>query len=397
MWVIRIAEHHAAPVVSNDRFDEYRRAFPWLAARRVAVVLTGDAALLQGDALDGSGQLPESPAALREEIERLRQSAEAAHARTEDVVALRGRVAHLEGSLAREQARSAEAQAETDRLNKDLSEERRLTDRLRQELRQHPEQLARLSTQLADAQADAATARGQRDALQDRVRDLERQLQQLSVRRPEERGAAATRADLDALTSQLRGEIRDLARGLKDVQSPLPRILAMTREVREAVTGIQASQGHTTEALQRLEQASESLSDTADYLVALAEEDHDAAFDDEDLGDDAELDEDEDQDEDFETANDAEDVVDADGRRHRIWQQRERPRPRAASDASYMDSEEWQSEFERIEAAWMAGRRVGDPHEAINFLHLLSDLHFDNRAPSEVLASFDRFRHSRRR
>ena len=128
LWVIHIAEHHAAPVVSNDRFDEYRRAFPWLTARRVAVVLTGDAALLQGDALDGSGQLPESPAALREEIERLRQSAEAAHARTEDVVALRGRVAHLEGSLAREQARSAEAQAETDRLNKDLSEERRLTD-----------------------------------------------------------------------------------------------------------------------------------------------------------------------------------------------------------------------------------------------------------------------------
>ena len=45
-----------------------------------------------------------------------------------------------------------------------LSEKRRLIDTLRQELRQHPDQLARLSTQLADAQADAATARGQRDA-----------------------------------------------------------------------------------------------------------------------------------------------------------------------------------------------------------------------------------------
>jgi len=47
-----------------------------------------------------------------------------------------------------------------------------------------------LSKELAEAQEDAATARGQRDALQGRVRDLKRQVQQLSARRPEERGAA---------------------------------------------------------------------------------------------------------------------------------------------------------------------------------------------------------------
>src|SRR5437870_4485095 len=105
-------------------------------------------------------------------------------------------------------------------------------------------------------------------------------------RPPEERGATATRSDLDALAGQLRGEIRDLARALKDVQSPLPRILAMTRDVREAVTGIQASQGQTGQALQRLEQASASLAITTDYLVALAEEDE---GEDEDFGEDEEL------------------------------------------------------------------------------------------------------------
>lgn len=36
-WVISIADHHGAPVVSNDRFDEYRNSFPWLSERRVAV------------------------------------------------------------------------------------------------------------------------------------------------------------------------------------------------------------------------------------------------------------------------------------------------------------------------------------------------------------------------
>jgi len=106
LWVIGIADHHGAPVVSNDRFDEYRARFPWLRERRVAVVLADHAALLQGDALDGSGRPPESPAALREEIERLRQSAAAAQSRVEDVVALRGRVARLEGHLARQPGRS---------------------------------------------------------------------------------------------------------------------------------------------------------------------------------------------------------------------------------------------------------------------------------------------------
>jgi len=85
VWVISIADHHAAPVVSNDRFDEYRPRFPWLSERRVAVVLVEHAALLQGDALDGSGQPPASQATLREEVERLRQSAAVAHSRAEDV------------------------------------------------------------------------------------------------------------------------------------------------------------------------------------------------------------------------------------------------------------------------------------------------------------------------
>jgi predicted nucleic acid-binding Zn-ribbon protein len=195
----------------------------------------------------------------------------------------------LEGYLAREQARSAEAQAEAERIGEVLADERRTVDALRQELRQHPEQLARLSPELADAQADAATARGQRDALQDRVRDLERQVQQLGARRPEERGAAATRSDLDALGNQLRGEIRDLTRAPKDVQSPLPRILAMTREVREGVAGIQKSEGLTAEALERLERASESLAITTDYLVAIGEEDEEAE-DDEGFADEGEED-----------------------------------------------------------------------------------------------------------
>jgi ABC-type transporter Mla subunit MlaD len=94
------------------------------------------------------------------------------------------------------------------------------------------------------------------------VRELERRVQQLGARRPEERGAAATRSDLDALGNQLRGEIRDLARALRDVQSRLPRIPAMTREVRESVTGVQASQRQAGETLERLEKASASLAMT---------------------------------------------------------------------------------------------------------------------------------------
>jgi hypothetical protein len=279
----------------------------------------------------------------------------------------------LEGHLAREQARSAEAQAEAERISQLLADERRTVDTLRQELRQHPERLARLSNQLADVLADAATARGQRDALQDRERDLERQVQQLGARRPEERGAAATRLDLDALAGQLRGEIRDLARVLKDVQSPLPRILAMTRVVREAVIDIQTSQGHTSDALGRLEQASESPAITADYLVALAEGDE---GEDEDFGaDEEEL--------------QATDV--SDGRAEPAASTENDTAP-VAGDVQTADPDDWQAEFERVEEAWLAGRRVGDAHEAINFLQLLPDLHFDDVAPSDILAALDRFR-----
>lgn len=372
LWVITIADHHGAPVVSNDRFDEYRARFPWLSERRVAVVLVEHAALLQGDALDGSGRPPTSAAALHEEIDRLRETAAAEHTRAEDVVALRGRLAHLEGLLAREQARSAAAQAEAERISGLLADERRTLDTLRQEIRHHPEQLLHLSNQLAEAQADAATARGQRDALQDRVRELERQIHQLSARRPEERGAGATRSDLDALGSQLRGEIRDLARALKDVQSPLPRILAMTREVRESVTGVQASQRQAGETLERLERASESLTLTADYLVALAEDDH-------------ELEDDQDEGEDFEQDDEAE----ATGEAHEGV---ESETPPSSPMTTRADAEDWRSEFDRVEEAWLAGRTVGDAHEALNFLHLISDLHLEDSDSSDIIAAFDRFR-----
>lgn len=372
LWVIGIADHHAAPVVSNDRFDEYRARFPWLSERRVAVVLVEHAALLQGDALDGSGRPPASQATLREEVERLRETAAAAHSRAEDVAALGSRLARLEGRLAREQARSAEAQAETERLGQLLAEERRTVDTLRQELRAHPQQLSRLSGELAEVQEDAATARGQRDALQDRVRDLERQVQQLSARRTEERGVAATRSDLDALGNQLRGEIRDLARALKDVQSPLPRILAMTREVREGVAGIQKSQDHAGEAMERLERATETLAITPDYLVAIAEED-DEGEDDVDLADDAA------DDTALEVGDGGDDTADEEAHG-------------AAAARADAGSDDWQAEFERIEEAWLAGRTTGDAHEALNFLHLVSDLRLDDAEPSEIIATFDRFR-----
>jgi hypothetical protein len=378
VWVISLADHHGAPVVSNDRFDEYRASFPWLSERRVAVVLVEHAALLQGDALVASGRPPASQAALREELERLRQSAAIAHSRAEDVAALRRRLARLEGHLAREQARSTEAQAETERLSELLADERRTVDTLRHELRAHPEQLSRLSKELAETQEDAATARGQRDALQDRVRDLERQVQQLGSRRPEERGAAATRSDLDALGNQLRGEIRDLARALKDVQSPLPRILAMTREVREGVAGIQKSEDHSSEALERLERASESLAMTTDYLLAIAEED--------------EEDEDEDEDEDGSVYEGEADLADSalevvDGGRGA-----DEDAPGTAKAKADTEYDDWRAEFARVEEAWLAGRTGGDPHEALNFLHLLSDLRLQDAAPSDIIAAFDRFR-----
>jgi hypothetical protein len=147
------------------------------------------------------------------------------------------------------------------------------------------------------------------------------------------------------------------------VQSPLPRILAMTREVRESVTGVQASQRQAGETLERLEKASESLAMTTDYLVALAEED-----DDED---------DEDQDE--AQAEDAavEDIEAGTS---------------SASDQTKADRDDWRSEFDRIEEAWLAGRVVGDAHEALNFLHLVADLHLEELEPCAILAVFDRFR-----
>ena len=38
-----------------------------------------------------------------------------------------------------------------------------------------------------------------------------------------------------------------------------------------------------------------------------------------------------------------------------------------------------------------AGRTLGDAHETVSFLHLLTDLHFDDVAPSDILAAFARF------
>ena len=36
LWVIGIADHHGAPVLSNDSFDEYRPSYPWLSERSAA-------------------------------------------------------------------------------------------------------------------------------------------------------------------------------------------------------------------------------------------------------------------------------------------------------------------------------------------------------------------------
>ncbi len=378
LWVLSIAEHHGAPVVSNDRFDEYRADFEWVDQRRVAVVFVEHAALLQGGALDGSGRPPATPAALREEIEELRTAAANTHARTEDVAALRSRIARLEGILAREQARSAEAQAELTRVTELLRDERRVVDGLRQEIREHPEQVLRLSRDLGDAQEDAATLRSQRDGLQTRIRELEHQMHQVSSRRPEERAVAASRADLDALRGELRGEIRDLARAVKDAQSPLPRILAMTREVREAILAVQKTQGQNSGRLESLEQASQSLLMTADYLAAIAEEtDADEEDDEEvfmDVGDD--------DDDAPAEASVAEGVAPADGDVVEA----------AASTKTTTNRDDWQSEFDRVEEAWLAGRRVGDVHEELNFLHLLADLRMDALPRAQIVAAFDRFR-----
>jgi hypothetical protein len=63
-----------------------------------------------------------------------------------------------------------------------------------------------------------------------------------------------------------------------------------------------------------------------------------------------------------------------------------------AGDGQPTSPDSWQAEFKRIEAAWLAGRSLGDAHEAVNFLQLLTDLHFDAVAPSDILAAFDRIR-----
>ena len=69
--------------------------------------------------------------------------------------------------------------------------------------------------------------------------------------------------------------------------------------------------------------------------------------------------------------------------------------PDEDSDAgapSASDRDDWRSEFARSEEAWLAGRVVGDPHEALNFLHLVADLHLVDVEPPAILAAVDRFR-----
>jgi len=142
------------------------------------------------------------------------------------------------------------------------------------------------------------------------------------------------------------------------------------------MTGIQTSQGQTSDALHRLEQASESLAITTDYLVVLAEEDE---------GDDDAFAEDEDEDEEVQAA-------DAGVKGTESAASTEDGGAPVAGDGQPTSPDSWQAEFKRIEEAWLAGRTVGDAHEAVNFLHLLTDLHFDDVAPSDILAAFDRFR-----
>jgi hypothetical protein len=129
--------------------------------------------------------------------------------------------------------------------------------------------------------------------------------------------------------------------------------------------------------LERLERASESLAMTTDYLVAIAEEDEDGE-DDERFGDDA--------DDVADTAlevvandADADDGADEDA-------------PEAAIARAAAGSDTWQAEFERLEEAWLAGRTVGDSHETLKFLPLVSDLRLNYDEPSEIIAAFDQFR-----
>jgi uncharacterized coiled-coil DUF342 family protein len=375
-WILQIADHHAAAVVSNDRFEEYRADFGWIDERRVAIVFVEHAAILQGEGLNGAGRSPTSAAALRAEIEQLREAAGTDRARAEDAAAVRARLARIEGRLAREQGRSAELQAEVSRLVHVVAEERRTSDAARQEIRQHPEQIGRLGRGLAEAQEEAATARGQRDALQARAADLERQVEQLRARRPEERTSAATRNDLEAVRGELRGEIRDLSRSVKDSSSRLPRVLAMTREVREAVSDVQQSQQLVVATLERLADMCDSLRETTNYLTLLAEADH------LDVDDDLSADDDENEEvageavEEtatvaFHASPDAADAID--------------------EDAIPDEEDDWQAEFERVEHAWLVGWRVGDRHEALNFLHLVEDLNMDEWQPAKITDALDRF------
>ena len=64
----------------------------------------------------------------------------------------------------------------------------------------------------------------------------------------------------------------------------------------------------------------------------------------------------------------------------------------SATDAANSGADDWHAEFERVEEAWLAGRTGGDPHEALNFLHLLSDLRLEDDEPKDIIAAFDRFR-----
>jgi hypothetical protein len=244
-WVLRIAEHNAARVISNDRYDEYSAVHPWVAERRIAAIFVDHSALFQGAALDGAGLPPSSPSKLRDEVDQLRQLAAKAQSSADDAAALRGRVARLEAHLAREQGRAATLQADVARLEAAVDEERRSSDTLRGQLREFPEQIERLMCALSETREDAETMREERDQLRARVDDLTRQAEKAQAKQPQgERNAPATHADIDAL----RRELRDLSRAASEGKSPLPRILAMTREVREAVAEVRSTANRSVEA-----------------------------------------------------------------------------------------------------------------------------------------------------
>jgi uncharacterized coiled-coil DUF342 family protein len=136
-------------------------------------------------------------------------------------------------------------QADVARLEAAVDEERRSSDTLRGQLREFPEQIGRLMCALSDTREDAETMREERDQLRARVDDLTRQAEKAQAKQPQgERNAPATHADIDAL----RRELRDLSRAASEGKSPLPRILAMTREVREAVAEVRSTANRSVEA-----------------------------------------------------------------------------------------------------------------------------------------------------